>query len=606
LTSVLASSPRPKSAKHYSQVKDIANYIVNSLNEKEIELGERADSSGLIAEARDYYWVQFRDVLGDGWKDVHPAFVDELPFPNPEWTEIYTESVPKDLQHRIRFQVHIERKIGDQLESVAITDIWERPVANLFATPITFANISDTMMEEGPTALDLRGAVNGASFYVPAFLGGVAPGARYFDLNGNVIDPTVAGRAPAGVFEQIGRAFEDAARQVAEQESLTMLTAQWMEFTLIKPGGLEQTFKRTTFDLLGAHARETGNLSSEHSRPSPQEARSLLGRHTFMLHTGRVPKAYAASIGAERLLGMRGAFEAILRHQFDQPGMSSFGSGPTTELAADWHGHLPLFTFFDMAEELGDSHRVYRSAPALVIQSEGLAPSSGFSTSVDIVTNPRRALRVGRAELPVPDPFVLVQSGVWETVFEGLFLSGAEEVRNTFTAFDEAKLRNVPIVVVGSADELSGLAVSEDTKAAIRSDLEDGFVAMVPNREAAELSSGWWRVDPITGLTLGQYGDGRGATIGEYLLVGITFGFVAYGALNCAEAEAQGASDEASICCFAANVIFAVAGVILGALLAPAAVGPELAIIGITWDLGTGFIVGPGVTAICSAVVDYI
>src|SRR5690606_38999853 len=67
--------------------------------------------SALVEEARDYYWVEY-GLGGDDWTAAHTLFGDDAQV-DVEATGHLLDSVPAELQHRFRFQVFIERRLGD-------------------------------------------------------------------------------------------------------------------------------------------------------------------------------------------------------------------------------------------------------------------------------------------------------------------------------------------------------------------------------------------------------------------------------------------------------------------------------------------------------------
>jgi hypothetical protein len=80
-----------------------------------------------VAEAQDYFWVQFRDSAASPWSNVHPGF-REAPSFDLSFTEVFTEGIPAELQHRFRFQVFIERAIAGRLHVMPISvPRWSTP-----------------------------------------------------------------------------------------------------------------------------------------------------------------------------------------------------------------------------------------------------------------------------------------------------------------------------------------------------------------------------------------------------------------------------------------------------------------------------------------------
>src|SRR5690606_24259172 len=138
-----------------------------------------------------------------------------------------------------------------------------RPVANLLGFPMVVGN----------TALDAGGAADlGAmgvemaesAFYAPVLNGALAPGAMAFDLDGNLVPPDVAMSSMAGVFQTTSQRLGDAIGALGAMgtddpvEEAFALTAQWVDFVLVAPGGEETRHRRTVFDRRSPEARAAG------------------------------------------------------------------------------------------------------------------------------------------------------------------------------------------------------------------------------------------------------------------------------------------------------------------------------------------------------------
>ena len=184
------------------------------------------------------------------------------------------------------------------LEALPITAAWERPVANLVGVPLSFTNMSDSMLKPEAINTDLEAHLRSADYYIPIFGHGTADGASFFDLRGTLIDPMAASDSAAGLFETINQTFGAAIGEIGNEDSVPTLTAQWLEFVLIAPGGKEQVFRRSTIDRIGAGARsrqQPGRLSPT----STDDVRALHQRHTFMVSTGRIPRGFVIDAAVE-------------------------------------------------------------------------------------------------------------------------------------------------------------------------------------------------------------------------------------------------------------------------------------------------------------------
>lgn len=590
LVRLLLDPPSPSKSKKYRKVHSTAEFLRNELESENIEFsdGEIAD---LVGETREYYWVQLRDAAADPWKDLHPALSDKKTFDlAPE--HVYAETIPEELQHRLRFQMFIEVKRGSQLEVVPISQPWERPVANLVAEPVVFGNLPNSMLGSGVPSLDLNEAMQSATFYAPAFRGQLPPGGQYFDLNGNLIDPMAANDAAAGVFKNVGDGFLKATGSLGGDAAAQTLTGQWVEYTFIAPNGESRTVQRTTFDRIGPAARANGSIPNDLSPTTPQDAGALVQRHTFMVSPGRTSRAHAVDHSLARMVQSYPAIKAILQ-------LIATGSQPPAsetkrleKIAAEWPGHLRLFTIFDGADVLQKDVISYRSGPALVEHREGLAEDGKAIAAIDIVSNPRRSIALRNKELAF-EPVSNLIGGVWETELEGIALNDGDTKASTVKAIDAAQAADIPLRVLKPGDPVSDINLPPDALYHLQSDLSTNYAIIVPQSAPPGQMPGWWRVNVQTGETLGQLSDGRGQSTVEYLealALGFSIGMLACGLVSCAKNfGGGGASNNARLgCCILAN--FAMFGLgYLGGMLAAGRAASTAARIGASadelWDL---------------------
>lgn len=544
--------------------------------------------------AGDYFWVAYR--LGDEpWTDAHPAFGEtptELVDLDP--VERFQGAVPDELLHRFRFQVFVERKLGDTLEVAALTEPWERPVANLYGVALTYANLPDGL-EAAEDGRDLDSVMEATNFFFPIFEGELASGAQAFDLEGNTVPPDVAVDAMAGVVQSVGRAAGGAAgaldglgRPAEEQEApaeFISLSAQWLEFTLIAPGGEEQVHRRMIVDRIGAQGRAAGSTSIDDALTDSDVFAALQSVHTFMLDPGRYSGGYVLDRSLDAVVSTTAYLHEVLDALAEGGDLPSYD----LELAAPEEalGPLNLYQLFDAAP-VEPSVVSYRPAPGLVVFSQR---ADGSHAQVDIVANPRRSLRLTDGG-PKPDPLATLRAGLWETRTEILPLAPVgDAVSPAYDLIASAQAGEAALVVVTSQDRdrLADLPLPAETLAAMHEDLDRGYLVIAPatadpDREAVV---GWWRVDLASGEALGRGGDGRGQTFVEYLTsfevsVTITAGFAVYGVHACTAIEDP---TEAG-CCIVQNVVLAGAGTAIGVGLGVVyGAGAALAIFG-AMDIG--------------------
>lgn len=552
------SIPLAQDSLAYDKVQKVSAFLLEQMSSGGVDINGKNIDAEIVREARQYFWVQYKDSASGPWTNVHPVFQNGLPFEEPEPEEFFASAVPERLQHRLRFQVFIERKVGDQLEVVPITSVWEAPVANLVGTSLTFANFSDSMLGGEKMLLDLENSLNSANSFVPTFGGELAPGAKFFDLRGNIVDPMAASNPAAGIFSEVNRAFGDAIGSIESQNAIPTLTAQWMEFVIVQPGGAESTYRRTTFDRIGPAARRSNTVPKDLAPSTNNDVRTLIQRHTFAVNVGRMPRGFAIQSAAEHFDQWMPGIKRALEHA---PGERNSGAGGgTPDVPPNWGGIWALFSNFDQADTIGSNHRNYRSAPALLIYSDGLGGEHKHIERVDIVSNPRRVLAID-GDTPSFDPRLMVQAGVWETIMEGAFFD-TDEVLSTSVVFDAARNMGTKPMLVIPGELASKIVASPNTIASIESDLQRGFSVIAPSVEPSSGQAGWWRVDTETGETLGQILDGRGAVATEkIILLTISAIFMGISMSGCVESQKKRNQsrfhtqfwDTQGACCLIAN-----------------------------------------------------
>lgn len=565
--SFIALSPNPQSSPFYTAVLKNRDRIVQGLDAAGLSLSQASTDNELVEEAKQYFWVQFKDSAAQPWSDVHPVFADESLMGTLDPTEVFSDSIPQRYQHRLRFEVLIEKKEGNKLVTIPITKPWERPVANLNGVPITFANMPDSLLSPQVPSLTLMEALEKATSFVPVMGYELASGASFFDLNGVLIDPMAATNQAAGVFKEVGEGFMEGIRAIGGDSMLPVLTAQILVFTLISPGGEEREFRRTTFDRIGPAARANGSLPSLEPTTAA-DIKTIMQRYSFMVATGRIQRAYAMDFAAKQLIESQATIEAALSPLDKHAARNGKANSGSSKMSGEWAGFPTLLTEFDRAESLSLDHRIYRSGTGLIIHRDGLAAGSGGMEAVDIVTHPRRAIRLND-QLVRSDAMAVMLAGLWETETEGVFLGAgeaADNTGNTKNAFKWAAANQAQIVVVAPGQEDKLPKLSADTLAAVRADMRRGYAVMIPDREPAAGKSGWWRISLGTGETLGQFGDGRGQVLAEELFTqniayAVSGAFLAYGLHGCAT---SGQSTGNQACCVAVNLLFFAMGPVLG------------------------------------------
>ncbi len=497
-------NPLTEKAKSESQI------LLQILDDANVELSDSLEQ-GFVVEAQDYFWLEYRLDPSEDWQEVHSAFKEGTP-KNLEATNTFTETIPETLQHRLRFQVLIEQKQGDELIVESLTPAWEKPIANLNGVALTYSNVANTLQNVSSTE-GLMNALEETSYFLPMLNGELFEGTHLFDSKGRLLDSAIAAENVGGVaelFQTLGDTFGDAFSALnflgepgeeQNEEALT-LTGQWLEYTLITPNGQEKTYRRTVLDRIGNTQRALGN-STITDELSDFEVTQVLSQHyTFMIAAGKYNDNYVLDRVLERFINYKPILVGLMAKAHKQEVVFQ---DDMQNVDRAWLGHLQLYQAFDAGSL---STNTYRAEPSLISFKQGLVDPSNIQ--LDVINNARRSFTMNNTES-------LVETGVWESYVESQAIA-LSDVISTTTVFEQARAENIPLktILPNNIEVLSNLALSEDTKYYIKQDLNEGFVVIVPETmPEGSLAGAWWRINPETGETLGML-DGLGGAFTEY------------------------------------------------------------------------------------------
>ncbi len=587
--------------------------ILDGLSRAGVKLGQNSTLDGLAKEASDYLWVQYRLGSFDKWLDAHPAFANPADAPSGLKIEkYYRDALPDDLYHRVRVQVTVEQKLGDKLIANPVVSNWERKSADLAGHPVTFQNQPNNL--DFANFPGLETLLREVSVFVPMVDGQIAD--RAFDLRGGVYNASLlslgtiglaqSGQASGAAATQASGALDSSAGASGESPADFMtLTAEWIDYTLIAPGGAETTVRRYVLDRVGEANRDQGKASISDQTPLQEAAKSLLTAYTILVLPGEYSPAYVSHRSVERTLAEL-ALKPYLKTGMKLSDLPQDAARPIVPMQ-----DVVLNSAFANAISPGGGVIAYRAAPALVVCESGFVPGPPSDTAyerVDVIHNARRVFSVKDGSV-TPAPEEAVRIGAWETYAERSALRQATPPSGALTAIRQAADASIPLRVLrpGDGAVLAGLAHSDATKTSVQADLDAGYVVILPERPAEPgARTGWWRVDPATGETLGIGTGGYGDAMVEYafLLNSIVLGLVeaGVGAANCTK-ETNNAG-----CCVISNLviggIFFGAGLGIGAIagLAIKSAAVALTVSFLLGDVGLG-IVGLTLPTLCNRIV---
>jgi len=483
----------------------------------------------LLEEVRNYYWVEHRLGPGDPWIAAHPAFGDAEP-PSVEAEGYMADTIPSDLQHRVRIEVRMEKRLGSKVTEETLMPPWEKPAANAAYLPQTIGVLPYT----GQTAdsnqfLDTAAAE--AELFVVTWNDSIAAGAQVFTLQGDALP--MEALSPGGEFvKQVSDRGAMAVNALSgiglsqqpqdEQLPAKRLERLWIEYTLIAPGGAETSMRRYLLDLDDQGRQLVHQQPVDEGRWLTEARAAMLQSRSLLVGTGPVNPAWLV----QQLLESASAGRPTLLELERRASQSDPSIGPSVLNGLD---NLPdtrwiqyLFAT-QTATGYGEKRAAYLHQPTMVSFNHGVrARGEGLRgyEQIDILFNARRVVeRQGESWLPHPATAML--SGVLETRQEQLQVAsrGGEGGASAFESLSQAAERFVRI----APDERSNLESLDFAPGAARAaqrELDAGYALLVPPVKGVDH---WWRIDPgtgtATGMAIGAGGYG-GATATEYIIYG--------------------------------------------------------------------------------------
>lgn len=532
---------------------------VETLSRQLEEAGVQLDGAPLqrrLAEAAaSYFWVEHRLGPGEEWQTVHPVFA-EGDGPEVAPLEYMADSIDERFHHTLTVEAWIRQRQGDNFKNHRLMSAWERPAANLHGVTISYRNHAGSITPE--TLANLDEALDDSEILTPVFRGAPAPGAMAFDLKGQLIDPMALGSGSfgaAGLFAELSDKMQSATEEVEDREdgrAIFALEAMWLEFTLTTPSGHETRYRRYLL-APGAHADALVD-----------KLWPLLSEHVYVVNTGSMPLDYLAdrylAAGSESMDMYKALAHKLLRPEAGTP-------MPNTDIPQDF-GPLALYRLMGQSPVDTDTIAV-RHLPSLVGLRNGLRGVDTAFSGVDVVEN--RMLQLRRTDAGVlHDPSAALARGVWDTAIEmlpGRLRGDSRTPTNAFEVFDQARAQGIGLRVIEPGGTLPG-TLAAGVQRVLQHDLENGFAVVLPERQPDGVKmTAWWRVDPVSGTTLGMTADGYGQSVVEYLIeiTGIAFNMVqAIGGLMACEKEAD---KVVKMCCLVEAHMNNVAGLGFGSLL---------------------------------------
>jgi hypothetical protein len=434
---------------------------------------------------RDHWWVQWRDT-GE-WRSVDLLAADDSTRPEtPHVQTMDITDIAPDLRQTIDIRVIAERWSGGSLHENRIVDetLSAAEVSGERVVLQFWPGAWPTQIQQDP---DGPYGVKASALEQDEWQAVLTAGSRAA-VRG-VISDRAGEPAAANPFAGLARAA--AARELPGSSRTHALTAVWIEYELRIPGEAPTLVRRRVFDLLGPAARAEGRGPALPFTASQRLTRSL----ALMMRTEILPVAcrlapeFVAHVAAQSMLADRDVFATLAAPHSDR------GTRASAEVMS--RAIAPMAPLLTLAltrwgTDASPSH-VFIDRPNILTRHVSLGMSGqslALVSAFDIVAN-----GVG-VDLVAPDAFAArVTQGVLDTNAEAMVGPdrGAGNVADAFMVPGEWQ----------TIIDRGYLAVSPVT----------------PGRTGDVAFTGWWQIEPDTGVTLGIGANGWGAGPEDSLLL---------------------------------------------------------------------------------------
>ena len=509
------------------------------------------DSLKIRNEAyRDHWWVQWKK--NGHWVDLDPSLSGARPArPLTRVLETMTpQELPGSLKHRVEIRVIAEAlEKGYVRETVLLDRVFDSAEAAgkriaLFYAPVDWP--PDMHPLGGKlTPQKFRNALLEQREWIPVLLvGDRAHVQRGIAADGTVNEsPSLDQAKPGEGIRSTVRGFSSMLDAIGGKpmpspppgDRGAVLSALWIEYVVAVPGRPDERIRRVVFDLIGPAARHAGTFPL---RPAVTEAvrlhraEALCTATDISIFSARPSEAFVLHSFAASFLARRDLLRAVA----GSAGSKEFG------VCLQEFGRSLAFPAVSPCSWLAllrnswrrEGNGVSMDRPLVLSYHTGIrfgSPSENVAfEAFDIVSNRAAASPDGGAEAFR----ARLEQGVLDTNAEALLLRDVltfpDSGENTARAFERSLRKGIPWVLISAPGDPLLKKFPAAVRACLHADLVAGnLVAVPPPQEATEAGGfAWWRIDPLTGDTLGIGSGGWGSEFIEYLAV-TAMPFVAVG-----------------------------------------------------------------------------
>jgi hypothetical protein len=482
----------------------------------------------------EYWWVEYEQA--GAWTAL-PLDPVEL----PQGTENYAaDALPDEDFHRLTVRVIVEADAagdGKTAESTVLVASIRAEDAAAGDLTLSFlpggTAIPDSLPDVVSNAAELQASLAAEPAWLPVLgLGDETSPGLLFVIDGRVMSPEdasaarlVDGLVPPNAADAtsdstnaatsvLNNLFSDAPEPAAPQPIEDRLMGIYLEYLVEVPGEPDRLERRTVWDRFGTGSRRAASAVVPLS-PGELAARAAAltdTRHivvrTIVERDESLLKRYADTLSGgfdEFLVALRSLVDGTTRD--DLPATNAVSTAP---IIYEWERRSASIGSLLMAMQRPDIVS-YVEHSALDGETDLPVPD----LQLDIVESGLVPYWVGA------DPFLLrMQQGIAATAAEANVVDRGLPVLNTARAYLRSLDEGTDWTVYRTVQELEQVGLPTPVARLAMADLARGNVVVAPAMPITLGGTPWtgyWRIDPLTGETLGM-GPTGGAALTDYLL----------------------------------------------------------------------------------------
>ncbi|MDH4219259.1 MAG: hypothetical protein OEY18_02160 [Candidatus Aminicenantes bacterium] len=487
---------------------------------------EAAHSPAAFEDLKYHWWVQYQK---DGeWVDMDPTFRDVVPgHAIGEIKKIQRSSrLNSKLVHSLVIRLIIERLENGSLIEEKVLEQSIRPSDNIGESiklsqhPMDWPDFK-AMIQGNSLQGNFIEAVSKQKEWLPILSIGKKEIKRYSILESGSLNRT-PGKKPTkksggGLTGGFGNAFGGSSQPKQKEDS--ELTAEWIEYEILSPGRPARKIRREIFDLIGPAARKSKRYANMEISEEQQMKRnlSILSQIEILPVVSRFTPEFIQHRSAQYLLSQKRTLLSFMQN-FNGLEPDEILSR-TEQLSSDpWALYSLALARTRLSryvrESFLDSPNIFSSVSFL---KENEKQELEMYQGIDIVAND---IAVFPAE-GIDSFAIKLEQGVLDTNVEVKPMMDERWIENTAVIFDRAKDQGINWILLKDVEgsDWNRVHLSPDVKARIEQDISEGFLAFVPEKAVkidGKPVTGWWRLDPATGGTIGVGETGLGQAMTSY------------------------------------------------------------------------------------------